>query len=152
MAQTFLGPNESALERSGDDERDGNRFSLGHRGGARWSLARKLDGEGETMTLYSTKGRTEASRLSQLSACVVILICLFFTPSTSRAHIGSPNVFFEGQAGPYPVRIVIRPPPVIPGLAEVAVRISTNGVRRVTALPMRWIFSSYRADNSCFSV
>src|SRR5438093_11793559 len=65
------------------------------------------------------------------------LVLLGLTVS-GEAHIGSPNVFFEGQAGPYPVRIVIRPPPVIPGLAEVAVRISTNGVRRVTALPMRW--------------
>jgi hypothetical protein len=61
--------------------------------------------------------------------------CLVFP---ARAHIGDQNVFFEGQAGPYPVRVVIRPPGVIPGLAEISVRVETNGVQRVTVLPMRW--------------
>jgi hypothetical protein len=37
-------------------------------------------------------------------------------------HVGSPNVFLEGFAGPYPVHIVVRPPAVIPGVAEVTVR------------------------------
>lgn len=59
-------------------------------------------------------------------------------PSSARAHIGDQNVFFEGQAGAYPVRVVVRPPGVIPGLAEISVRVETNGARRVTALPMRW--------------
>ena len=54
------------------------------------------------------------------------------------AHIGDQTVFFEGQAGAYPVRIVVRPPGVIPGLAEISVRVATNGVERVTVLPIRW--------------
>lgn len=41
----------------------------------------------------------------------------------SWGHVGSPNVFFEGTAGPYPMHIVVRPPAVIPGVAEVAVRV-----------------------------
>ncbi|HEY6320366.1 MAG TPA: hypothetical protein VJA16_02275 [Thermoanaerobaculia bacterium] len=41
----------------------------------------------------------------------------------SWGHVGSPNVFFEGAAGPYPVHIVVRPPAVIPGVAEIAVRV-----------------------------
>ncbi len=57
---------------------------------------------------------------------------------SASAHIGDQNVFFEGQAGPYPVRVVVRPPGVIPGLAEISVRVQTNGVERVTVLPMRW--------------
>lgn len=57
---------------------------------------------------------------------------------TAIAHIGSPTVFFEGQAGPYPVHVVIRPPLAVPGRAEVSVRVSTNGVQRVTVLPVRW--------------
>ena len=57
---------------------------------------------------------------------------------TAFAHIGSPTVFFEGQAGPYPVRVVIRPPLAVPGRAEISVRIPTNGVQRVTVLPVRW--------------
>jgi hypothetical protein len=38
-------------------------------------------------------------------------------------HVGSPNVFFDGDAGSYPVHVVVRPPAVIPGLAEVTVRV-----------------------------
>jgi hypothetical protein len=54
------------------------------------------------------------------------------------AHVGSPNVFYEGSAGPYPVRVVIRPPGVIPGLAEISVRVPEGEVRRVTVRPVRW--------------
>ncbi|PYJ03888.1 MAG: hypothetical protein DME25_10995 [Verrucomicrobia bacterium] len=58
-------------------------------------------------------------------------------PLTARGHVGSPNVFFEGQAGPYPVHVIIRPAEVIPGLAEVSVRTEVT-VERVTALPIKW--------------
>jgi hypothetical protein len=54
------------------------------------------------------------------------------------AHVGSPNVFYEGSAGPYPVRVVVRPPGVIPGLAEISVRVPSGDVRRVTVQPVRW--------------
>jgi hypothetical protein len=40
---------------------------------------------------------------------------------SADAHIGSPNVVFNGQAGPNPVRVVIRPPATLPGLARVSV-------------------------------
>ena len=54
----------------------------------------------------------------------------------AEAHIGSPNVFFEGKAGEYPVRVVIRPPQVVPGLAEISVRVPGEPVQRVTVLPV----------------
>lgn len=56
----------------------------------------------------------------------------------ARAHVGSPNVFFEGSAGPYPVRVVIRPAEVIPGLAEISVRVEAGEVEKITALPIKW--------------
>ena len=65
----------------------------------------------------------------------ILLLALTFN---SEAHIGSPNVFYDGYAGPYPVRVVIRPPGVIPGLAEISVRVNTNGAHRVLVLPIRW--------------
>ena len=68
-------------------------------------------------------------------ACVIGFIGLI---SPVHAHVGDQNVFFEGAAGGYPVRIVVRPPGVIPGLAEISVRVETNGVRQVTVLPIRW--------------
>jgi hypothetical protein len=59
-------------------------------------------------------------------------------------HVGSPNVYFEGDAGSYPVRVVVRPPVVIPGLAEITVRLRRDGAaippspRRVTVQPVIW--------------
>jgi len=59
-------------------------------------------------------------------------------------HVGSPNVYFDGDAGPYPVRVVVRPPVVIPGLAEITVRLRQDGAapppapRRVTVQPVIW--------------
>src|SRR3989442_8102568 len=70
----------------------------------------------------------------------LLLLCLVGSlfPFAARAHIGSPNVFFEGKAGQYPVHVVIQPPEVIPGLAEISVRVEADGVQRVTALPIKW--------------
>jgi len=41
----------------------------------------------------------------------------------ASAHVGSPDVFLEGKAGPYPVFVTVRPPEVIPGVADVEVRV-----------------------------
>jgi hypothetical protein len=68
--------------------------------------------------------------------CFFLLLML--VPFSASAHVGDQNVFFQGYAGPYPVRVVIRPPGVIPGLSEISVRVETGGVHRVTVLPMRW--------------
>jgi hypothetical protein len=50
----------------------------------------------------------------------LLLVCF---PTWLHAHVGSPNVFYEGQAGPYPLRVIIRPPAVLPGAAQVDVRV-----------------------------
>jgi hypothetical protein len=39
------------------------------------------------------------------------------------AHVGSPDVVYEGNAGPYPVHVIVRPPMVVPGVAQVIVRL-----------------------------
>lgn len=51
------------------------------------------------------------------------------------AHIGSPDTWFAGTAGPYAVQIVVRAPAVIPGLADVIVKVTAGDVRTVTASP-----------------
>ena len=58
----------------------------------------------------------------------------------TAGHVGSKNVFFAGDAGPYPVSVVVRPPDVVPGLAEISVRIpgGEGEVERVTVRPVRW--------------
>jgi hypothetical protein len=57
---------------------------------------------------------------------------------TLAAHIGSPDVFRSGRAGPYTVDIVVRPPQVVPGIAEVLVHVADRGVTRVTVRPVYW--------------
>jgi hypothetical protein len=56
----------------------------------------------------------------------------------ASAHIGSPNVVFDGSAGVYPVRVIVRPPEVVPGLAEVIVRAGAEDVQRVSIRPVFW--------------
>ena len=73
----------------------------------------------------------ESSRRARL--LLVVLVAL-----VSWGHVGSPNVFFDGAAGPYPVRVIVRPPEVIPGIAEVTVRIKEGTAERVTVQPVQW--------------
>jgi len=56
----------------------------------------------------------------------------------ASAHIGSPNVLFDGAAGPYAVRVIVRPPEVVPGLAEVTVRVDAPDVEHVVIRPVFW--------------
>lgn len=56
----------------------------------------------------------------------------------AAAHVGSPDVFYEGKAGPYPVRVIVRPPAVVPGRAEIAVRGTAPGIARVAVQPVIW--------------
>ena len=44
--------------------------------------------------------------------------------ATSSAHVGSPDVYYEGNAGPFHVLVVVRMPGVVPGVAQIAVRVS----------------------------
>lgn len=64
------------------------------------------------------------------------LLFLLLLPAALHAHVGSPNVFFDGQAGPHPVRVIVRPPEVVPGVAEITVRLKEGSVDRVTVQPV----------------
>lgn len=54
----------------------------------------------------------------------------------TSAHVGSPDTWFQGQAGPYPVRVVVRLPGVVPGLAQIDITVTGDGVNQVTAQPV----------------
>jgi len=55
----------------------------------------------------------------------------------ATAHVGSPDVFYEGDAGPYHLFVVVRVPQVIPGVAEVEVRSPTGDVAEVRIVALR---------------
>jgi hypothetical protein len=83
-------------------------------------------------------GAAVTSRFAQRAAAATLVAAIVVV---TTAHVGSPNVFFEGVAGPYPVRVVVRPPEVIPGLAEITVRVTDDNaddVRRVVVRPVYW--------------
>lgn len=52
------------------------------------------------------------------------------------AHVGVNDVFFEGLAGPYPLYVTIRPPIVIPGIAEISIRSAARDVKSIRFTPM----------------
>jgi hypothetical protein len=67
-------------------------------------------------------------------ALLVLLALLIARPAA--AHVGSPDVFFEGDAGPYHVYVTVRTPEVIPGVAQIEVRTDAD-VSDVSVVPMR---------------
>ena len=65
----------------------------------------------------------------------------------AMAHVGSPDVYFTGKAGPYSVMVVVRPPGVIPGRAQVLVQVR-EPVQRVTVQPVFWETSTGGAPDA----
>src|SRR6266700_2258802 len=53
------------------------------------------------------------------------------------AHVGSPDGFFQGDAGPYRLFVTVRVPLVIPGIAEIEIRSESNDVREIRVAPMQ---------------
>ena len=49
-------------------------------------------------------------------------LLMLMTAAPAAAHIGSPDVFFDGSAGEYRMLVVVRMPVVIPGVAQIEVR------------------------------
>lgn len=50
------------------------------------------------------------------------------------AHVGSPDVYLDGKAGPYRLSVTVRPPAVIPGVAEVEI-VAHDPVSRLYITP-----------------
>jgi hypothetical protein len=76
--------------------------------------------------------------VKRLLRALVALVALAVVLGTSRpalAHVGSPDVFLEGDAGPHHVFIAVRLPQVIPGVATIELR-SPSDLDRVTVVPM----------------
>lgn len=67
---------------------------------------------------------------------VSIFFLLLLPGAPCLAHVGSPDVYFQGQAGPYPLALIIRTPQMIPGVAEIEIRAATPGLLRVRIVPL----------------
>jgi hypothetical protein len=71
---------------------------------------------------------------TQLFGLVTLLLAAALPLS---AHVGSPDVFYEGNAGPYRLFVTVRVPQVVPGVAEIQIRSESGDVREIRVVPMR---------------
>jgi hypothetical protein len=62
---------------------------------------------------------------------------LFALAPPASAHIGSPDVFYDGAAGPYHLSVTVRVPQAIPGVAEVEVRSDADDVTEIATAVAR---------------
>jgi hypothetical protein len=62
---------------------------------------------------------------------------LLAAAATASAHVGSPEVYFDGNAGAYKLMVTVRPPSVVPGIAQIEIRSSTPGVKQIRVAPLR---------------
>lgn len=82
-----------------------------------------------------TSAGRAASRIpvgARIAAVLIMVLAL-------SAHVGTDDVFFAGRAGPWPVRVTVVQPGVIPGLADVTVRVEGDDVERVLVTALRRI-------------
>jgi len=71
--------------------------------------------------------------MRNLSRIVFILVA----STIALAHVGNPDVYYEGDAGPYHLFVTIRLPKVIPGAGEIEVRSASPDVQTVQAVLLR---------------
>ena len=68
---------------------------------------------------------------------VGIFVLMLAAALSVGAHVGSSDVFFDGDAGPYHLYVTVRVPQVIPGIAEIEVRSASNDVEKIEIVPMK---------------
>jgi hypothetical protein len=81
---------------------------------------------------HSGKYRSIITRLSFMATAIIL-----FAAAPLGAHVGSPDVFYEGLAGPYHLFVTVRVPQVIPGVAEIEVRSESKDVSSIQVVPLR---------------
>ena len=65
-----------------------------------------------------------------------LAVLVFIASSAALAHVGSPNVYLESDAGPYHLLITVNPPAMVPGIAEVQVRVTSGTVNSISIAPV----------------
>ena len=60
---------------------------------------------------------------------LIFLLCIL------KADIGHNNVVYEGKAGEIPIRVFVKLPGVVPGLADISIKVFTDNIHKVTIQP-----------------
>jgi hypothetical protein len=66
----------------------------------------------------------------------LVLAIIVIVTSAAYGHVGSPDVYFDGQAGPYHILLTVTPPAMIPGVAQVHARVVSGNVANITIEPV----------------
>jgi hypothetical protein len=88
-----------------------------------------LDDEGASMKVLGARWTVLGARCKVLGVALLAAVL--------SAHVGSPDVFYSGRAGAYDIRVIVRPPAVVPGIARVTVHAPPD-VQRVFIRPVFW--------------
>jgi hypothetical protein len=70
-----------------------------------------------------------------MRACGLAVLILMLS-SSAFGHVGSPDVYFEGNAGPYHLLVTVIPPPMVPGVAQVQIRVMSGTVNGINVAPV----------------
>ena len=68
-----------------------------------------------------------------------LLVFLLAAAGPLFSHVGSPDVFYEGAAGPYRLLVTIRPPQVVPGVAEIEILSTSGDAGSIRVAPLRFM-------------
>jgi hypothetical protein len=74
--------------------------------------------------------------LTRIALVALAALAVLVMPAPAQAHVGSPVVVQQGEAGPYRLLVTVRPPEVIPGRAAIDVRVEAGDVDHVTIVPL----------------
>ena len=81
--------------------------------------------------------KNSAMKMAFRARPLALTIFLLVAARALVAHVGSPDVYYEGDAGPYHLFVTVRMPQVIPGVAEIQVRCESDGARTIQVVPLR---------------
>jgi len=59
--------------------------------------------------------------------------------AAGRTATSTARIYYDGYAGPYHLLVTLRPPAVVPGVAQVQIRSVANDVSEIKILPLRMI-------------
>jgi hypothetical protein len=68
---------------------------------------------------------------------ILSILFVLIASGFAHAHVGSPDVYYEGDAGPYHLFVTVRLPQVVPGIAEMQVRSASPDVQNVQVVLLR---------------
>jgi hypothetical protein len=71
-----------------------------------------------------------------IRAALAATLAIAALSANVAAHIGSPDVFLDTNAGPYRLFVTVRPPHAIPGVAQVEVLTTSDDIQEIRIVPL----------------